>query len=63
MIGARGIHDRTEICRRPPGIEESDVPLLLELPLFSSLAREEVLDLVSEARVAAALAMPRKRPS
>lgn len=40
--------------RRPHGIEDSDVPLLLELPLFSGLTREELLALLSDARVAVA---------
>lgn len=30
------------------------MPLLLELPLFSGLTREELLDLLSDARVAVA---------
>ncbi len=44
----------SERSRRPHGIEESDVPLLLELPLFSGLTREEVLALLCDARVAVA---------
>jgi len=54
MTGMRGIHDRTERNRRPHGIEESDMPLLLGLPLFSGLTSEELLDLISEAWVAVA---------
>ncbi len=52
MIGAQGTCDRAGINGRPRGIEESDVPLLLGLPLFSGLTHEELFDLLREARVA-----------
>lgn len=53
MKGLRGINEGTETKRRPHGLEESDVPLLLALPLFSGLTRDELLGLLCEARVAA----------
>ena len=37
----------------PHGLEEGDLPLLLELPLFSGMTRGELLELVSDAWVAA----------
>ena len=43
MTGLRSLHGRTEGSRRPHGIEESDVPLLLGLPLFSGLTSKELL--------------------
>lgn len=46
--------DRKERHRRPHGVEDGDVPLLLELPLFSGLTRDEVFTLLSDARVAVA---------
>jgi CRP/FNR family transcriptional regulator, dissimilatory nitrate respiration regulator len=46
--------NRWERNRRPHGIEESDVPLLLELPLFAGLAPDELLALLADARVAVA---------
>jgi len=54
MTGSRGIPERTESNRRPYGIEESDMSLLLGLPLFSGLTSKELLDLLCEARVAVA---------
>lgn len=48
------MHNSSKRQRRPHGLEDGDVPLLLELPLFSGLTREELLDLLSDARVAIA---------
>ena len=48
------MHNSSKRHRRPHGLEDGDVPLLLELPLFSGLTREELLDLLSDARVAVA---------
>lgn len=48
----RGVRDRMEKKHLPHGVEDGDLPLLLGLPLFSGLTREELLDLVSEAWVA-----------
>ena len=46
-IGAENRHG-------PHGIEDEDLPLLLGLPLFSGLSRDELLDLISEAWVTTA---------
>lgn len=53
MTGLRGFPERAETTRRPHGIEEGEVPLLLGLSLFSGLMQDEVLHLLGEARVAA----------
>lgn len=52
MTELRGVHDKMEKFHLPHGIEERDMPMLLELPLFSGLTSAELLDLLSEAWVA-----------
>ena len=48
------MQDCRETGRRPYGIAAGDLPLLLELPLFAGLAPDELLSLLSDARVAVA---------
>ncbi len=48
------MQDCRETGRGPYGIAAGDLPLLLELPLFAGLAPDELLSLLSDARVAVA---------
>jgi CRP-like cAMP-binding protein len=45
------MQDGRETGHGPYGIEEGDLPMLLELPLFSGLTRGELLALLADARV------------
>lgn len=51
MERSQGACNGAEAQRQPHGIRESDLPLLLGVPLFSGLARDELLALLNEAWV------------